>query len=93
MARPNIQTVVSLPVDLQFLKLLLHPTPFFNPLIGPLRDTRKLLRVALEKSRRDQKYAATHRVDFGLAVIDDQLVAQDAFFDPIQSKRPGNTPS
>jgi hypothetical protein len=38
----------------------------------------------LEETRRDQKYAATHCVDFGLAVIDDQLVVQDAFLDPIQ---------
>ncbi|MNT26546.1 hypothetical protein D3C72_1621250 [compost metagenome] len=58
--------------------------PFFNVLIGPLCDTRKLQDITLEDTRRDQKYAATHRVDFGLAVIDDQLVALDAFPDPIE---------
>lgn len=71
-------------MDLQFFKLLLHPTPFFDLLAGALRDTGEFLRIALEETRRDQKYAATHRVDFGLAVVDDQLVAQNAFLDPIQ---------
>ncbi|MOA47925.1 hypothetical protein D3C78_1706050 [compost metagenome] len=71
-------------MDLQLLELLLHPAPLFNLLIGALRDTRKLLNVALEETRCYQKHRAAHRVHFGLAVIDDQLVTLDAFPDPIQ---------
>jgi hypothetical protein len=56
-------------------------------LAGALRDTGKLLRVALEEAWSDQQYAATHRMDFSLAVVDDQLVAENAFLDPIQERR------
>lgn len=36
-----------------------------------------------EKGQRDQEHSTAHRMDFSLAVIDDQLVAQDAFPYPI----------
>ena len=77
MACPDVQAVVSLPVDLQILELLLYPTPFFNLLIDPLGYARKLLDITLEETRSYQKYSTTHRVDFGLAVIDDQLMAPE----------------
>lgn len=71
-------------MDLRFLELFLHPSPFFNLFIDPLGDAMKLLDITLEEARIYQKYSTTHRVNFGLAGIDDQFVAEDAFIDPIQ---------
>lgn len=73
-----------LPVDLQFFELLLHPSPFFIFGACAHRNARKLLSIALKKTRRDQEEGTSHRVDFGFAVIDDQFVTLDAFLDPIQ---------
>lgn len=73
-----------LPVDLQFFELLLHPSPFSIFGACAHRNGRKLLSIALKRTWRDQEEGTTHRVDFGFAVIDDQLVTLDAFFDPIQ---------
>ena len=73
-----------LSVDLHFLELLLSPAPSFDHFSGPIGDARKLLGIALEEPRRDHKYAATHSVGFGFAVIDYQFVTQDPFFYPTQ---------
>lgn len=71
-------------MDLQFLKLFLYPAPLVDAVVRTVGDTWKFLDIALENSGGDQERGTAHRVNLGLAVIDDQLVTLNTLLDPIQ---------
>ena len=72
-ARPNVQTVLLLAVELQLLEALLHPLPVGHlVLLGKDGGLGMFLNVALEYPGTDQIDGVGNRMHQCLGVVDDE---------------------